>query len=127
MRTHSHTDEATGEPAPSVFQVLRKSLVTAFVLVAMAGCSSAISSDSTSVGTDSPSSSISSTVGGTINWKSCSGDEFDPTMCATFKVPYDYDNPSVGQFSLKLVKHPAAKPAKRIGKGVPNGPIRGLI
>jgi pimeloyl-ACP methyl ester carboxylesterase len=90
--------------------VLRKSLVTAFVLVTLAGCSSAIT--------------IGPAVGGTINWKSCTGDELDPTMCATFKVPYDYNDSSVGQFSLKLVKHPAAKPEKRIGSMLvnPGGP-----
>ncbi len=45
-------------------------------------------------------------------------------MCATFKVPYDYDKPSVGQFTLKLVKHPAGNPNKRIGSMLvdPGGP-----
>ena len=129
MRTHSHPVEATGEPAPSVFQVLRKSLVTVFVLVTLAGCSSAITSDSTSVGSQSPAITIGPTVGGTINWTSCTGDELDPTMCATFKVPYDYNDASVGQFSLKLVKHPAAKPEKRIGSMLvnPGGPGFGGI
>ena len=124
MRTHSHTDEATGEPAPSVFQVLRKSLVTAFVLITLASCSSAITSVSPSVNTDSPATSVRPGVDGTFKWTSCSGDELDPTMCATFKVPYDYENPTVGQFSLKLVKHPATNPKKRIGSMLvnPGGP-----
>lgn len=45
-------------------------------------------------------------------------------MCATFKVPYDYEKPSVGQFTLKLVKHPAGNPDKRIGSMLvdPGGP-----
>jgi pimeloyl-ACP methyl ester carboxylesterase len=124
MRTHSHPVEATGEPAPSVCQVLRKSLVTTFVLISLVGCSSASTSETTLGNAQPTVTSNALALGGTINWKSCSGDELDPTMCATFQVPYDYKNPSVGQFSLNLVKHPAAKPQKRIGSMLvnPGGP-----
>jgi pimeloyl-ACP methyl ester carboxylesterase len=94
------------------------------LLVSMAGCSSASSSDTTVATGQFTATSIKPAVGGSINWKSCSGDELDATMCADFKVPYDYDNPSVGQFTLKLTMHKASKPAKRIGSMLvnPGGP-----
>ncbi len=61
-------------------------------------------------------------TGGTINWETCSYDE--SLKCADFEVPYDYDDPAVGTFTLKLVKHPAAKPDARIGSMLvnPGGP-----
>jgi pimeloyl-ACP methyl ester carboxylesterase len=104
--------------------VLRKTLFASVLFATITGCSSASTSDTTVPQSAATPTSIMPAVGGTINWKSCTGDEFDPTMCATFKVPYDYDNPSVGQFSLKMVKHPAAKPKKRIGSMLvnPGGP-----
>ncbi len=124
MRTHSHPVEATGEPAPSVFCVLRKTLIASVLLVSIAGCSSASSSDSSVDTKQPPATSIKPAVGGSIVWKSCPEDAMNETMCATFDVPYDYDNPSVGQFSLKLKKHMATKPEKRIGSMLvnPGGP-----
>ena len=124
MRTHSHPDEATGEPAPSVFYVLRKRLIATIALISLTGCSSAMTSDSSSVADVSPAASIPPAEGGAIKWKQCTPGDIDTTMCATFKVPYDYDDPSIGQFSLKLVKHPASKPKQRVGSMLvnPGGP-----
>jgi len=59
-----------------------------------------------------------------IKWKPCSGDELDSTVCADFKVPYDYGKPSIGQFTLKLKMHRASTPSQRIGYMLvnPGGP-----
>lgn len=99
-------------------------MIVSVLLVSLVGCSSASSSDTTTGDKKITATSVAPAVGGSINWKSCTEDDLDPTMCATFKVPYDYNKPSVGQFSLKLVKHPASKPAKRIGSMLvnPGGP-----
>ena len=45
-------------------------------------------------------------------------------MCATFKVPYSYEKPAIGEFTLKLVKRPATVRTKRIGTMMvnPGGP-----
>ena len=115
MRTHSHPDEATGEPAPSVFRVLRKTLIASVLLATLAGCSLTSTSDTTT-STRKPSTAFIEPGGSsTIKWRPCSSEDLDPTMCADFKVPYDYDKPSVGQFTLKLKMHKAGTPSKRIG------------
>lgn len=90
----------------------------------MAGCSSASTTDTTSPTEQFTATSIKPAVGGSIEWKSCSGDELDATMCADFKVPYDYENPSIGQFTLKLKMHKATEPSKRVGSMLvnPGGP-----
>lgn len=46
------------------------------------------------------------------------------TRCADFEVPFDYGNPDVGTFTLKLVMHPATVTSKRIGSMLvnPGGP-----
>ena len=45
-------------------------------------------------------------------------------MCGTLNVPFDYNDPTIGEFSLKLVKHPATDSSKRIGSLLvnPGGP-----
>ena len=67
---------------------------------------------------------VAPAVGGSITWKPCSVDSLDPLQCARFLVPFDYNKPDKGSFSLKLVKHPAKEQAKRIGSMLvnPGGP-----
>jgi pimeloyl-ACP methyl ester carboxylesterase len=63
-------------------------------------------------------------TGGSIDWKACDGDVDSTLKCARFSVPFDYNEPSKGSFSLKLVKRPAAMLTKRIGSMLvnPGGP-----
>lgn len=59
-----------------------------------------------------------------IAWKPCPTGFEDGDECGTFKVPYDYSNPSIGHFELHLRRHPAQVPAERIGSMLvnPGGP-----
>ena len=124
MRTHSHPDEATGEPAPSVFPVLRKTVIASLLSISLAGCSSATSSDSTLPLVRPVQTSIKPAVGGSITLKPCNGDSLGEILCARFKVRYDYEKPEIGQFSLNLRMHKARKPSERIGSMLvnPGGP-----
>jgi pimeloyl-ACP methyl ester carboxylesterase len=63
-------------------------------------------------------------TGGSIDWKPCGGETGNTLQCARLSVPFDYNDPSKGSFSLKLVKHPATMLAKRIGSMLvnPGGP-----
>lgn len=92
----------------------RISLIT----VLLAACSSSTTSTSSTTG----SSPI--TDAQKIDWQPCYDDIVDVLLCGTVEVPFDYDDPSVGQFSLKLVKHPATDPSQRIGSLLvnPGGP-----
>jgi pimeloyl-ACP methyl ester carboxylesterase len=87
------------------------------------GQSSDTSEDPSSSNSSPVSTLVTPATGGEIRWSSCY-DELDPLMCARFSVPYDYENPTKGQFSLKLMKRPANKPSKRLGSMLvnPGGP-----
>ena len=93
----------------------RRAIALASVLVALASCGGG-SGASDSV----PSSSVPTAT--SIDWSPCTTDS--QLDCATFKVPYDYTGRTEGEFTLKLVRHPAADPAKRIGTMLvnPGGP-----
>ncbi len=108
----------------------RGALVAA-ALVALAACSSgSSSSDYTAVREGgSPAGSPSATGGGSgggsssetpareIEWRDCGSGQ-----CGTLEVPYDYDDPSAGQFRLALARHEAT--GDRIGSLLtnPGGP-----
>ena len=49
-----------------------------------------------------------------LDWRPC-GDEFPGTLCATARVPLDYDHPRARMVELALAKRPASNPARRIG------------
>jgi pimeloyl-ACP methyl ester carboxylesterase len=114
--------------------VLRRTFSVTALLVVLASCGtgssssdttvSATSSDASSTTTIASSAAITPAVGGSIAWKSCSGEADDDLKCARFSVPYDYNNPSIGEFSLKLVKRSAKVPSKRVGSMLvnPGGP-----
>lgn len=96
--------------------VQRKLFVTLVAVTLLASCGGGSSSSS-----DTNAPEVAAT-GGSIEWKSC---EDNTTLkCAQFEVPYDYDNPDVGSFSLNLVMHEALDPTKRIGPMLvnPGGP-----
>ena len=96
--------------------VQRKLFVTLVAVTFLASCGGGSPSASDTTAPEVPA------TGGTINWAPC---EDDTTLkCAQFEVPFDYDNPDVGSFSLKLVMHEALDPTKRIGPMLvnPGGP-----
>ena len=101
---------------PLVSQLVRRrvfSLVT--VVVMLIGCTDSDSGSTTSVA-ETPA------TGGSIDWKDC---EYDFELrCADFEVPYDYNDPEVGTFTLKLVMHPASETSQRVGSMLvnPGGP-----
>jgi pimeloyl-ACP methyl ester carboxylesterase len=104
---------------------MRRCLAIGALLLTVSACSSGTSSSDTTPDTRSPLSTLYAPAkGGTLEWKSCSGDSLDPLQCARLSVPFDYDNPSKGSFSLKLVKHPANIRTKRVGSMLvnPGGP-----
>jgi len=77
------------------------------------------STSQSSASTTSVTSPYPPAVGGTIEWKKCGEIE-----CGTLKVPYDYDDPSVGSFTLNIQRRVASNPDKRIGSLLvnPGGP-----
>lgn len=104
---------------------MRRCLAVGALLVMVSACSSGSGSSDTTPDTPAPVSTLYAPAeGGTLKWKSCSGDSLDPLQCARLSVPYDYNNPSKGSFSLKLVKHPANIRTKRVGSMLvnPGGP-----
>lgn len=72
------------------------------------------------------SAPVDTTVGTTptIEWQPCTEDSEDDLMCAVLDVPFDYDEPGIGEFALFLAMRPASDPSKRIGSLLvnPGGP-----
>lgn len=56
----------------------------------------------------------------TLQWKECA----DGLECASFDVPFDYENPELGTFTLPVTRHLANKQSERIGTLLinPGGP-----
>ena len=113
----------------SLFVLRRGFLVGSFLLLVTACGGTGSSSDTTSPAV--PDSTVASegsptpSVGGKLSWKPCSkSDDAEKISCATFKVPFDYSNPSLGDFELKVVRRAANKPSQRIGSMLvnPGGP-----
>lgn len=94
---------------------------TALVVAALfvVGCTSSGSVGSTTSSSQSPTT----TDVPRLEWSPCAPGTKSP-LCATLKVPFDYENPSLGSFSLKVVKRPAGDPGGRIGSLLvnPGGP-----
>jgi len=104
---------------------MRRCLAVGALLVMVSACSSGSSSSDSTPDTRAPVSTLYAPAeGGTLKWKSCSGDSLDPLQCARLSVPFDYNNPSKGSFSLKLVKRPANIRTQRVGSMLvnPGGP-----
>ena len=63
---------------------------------------------------------------GSIDWQPCTSTSttIGSLECGTLEVPFDYDDPSVGTFTLALVRRGADSPALRVGSMLvnPGGP-----
>lgn len=59
-----------------------------------------------------------------IVWSKCQTDSLDSTDCGSLSVPYDYDDPSIGSFTLFLTRKPASDQTNKIGSMLvnPGGP-----
>ena len=104
---------------------MRRCLALGALVVMASACSSGLSSPDNTSDSSTPASTLyTPATGGTLTWKSCSGDSLDPLQCARLSVPFDYNDPSKGSFSLKLVKHPAKIRTERVGSMLvnPGGP-----
>ena len=91
----------------------RHVLIVALAFVIGAGCVGAVSpavadSDTADAYID-PLAEAADTP--TLNWASCD----DGFLCATAKVPLDYNRPHDEQIDLAVIKLPAADPSSRIG------------
>lgn len=102
---------------PSLDGVSRRFLYACTLVALTAGCS-------TTTGTTNTTTTAGDAGGttSTIEWEACDGN--NDVSCATLDVPYDYDDPSIGTFTLALVKHSATDPSARIGSLLvnPGGP-----
>jgi len=95
----------------------RAAVVTAFLV--LVGCGSNSSSN--------PATTISTGpyVPTGFDWKACDDSASTTTVqCSTLQVPFDYNNPSAGTFTLYVKLLPAANPTLRIGSMMvnPGGP-----
>ena len=59
-----------------------------------------------------------------IVWSPCLNDPAGESECGALAVPFDYDNPTVGSFTLFITRLPAVDPANKIGSMLvnPGGP-----
>ena len=99
------------------------------LLVSALVATSCSSSNDASTDTTTPPSSTADTpsdaspftpfVGGEIRWTECDG-----VQCGTLEVPFDYEDPTRGSFTLHVSKRPASNKEKRIGALLvnPGGP-----
>jgi pimeloyl-ACP methyl ester carboxylesterase len=97
-------------------------VITALLVLASCGSSSTTNTASD----DLAATSIAPTfVAASFVWKACDNSASTTVVqCSTLKVPYDYDNPSAGTFTLYVKKRPATNPSLRIGSMMvnPGGP-----
>lgn len=101
--------------SPSLGSVIRVLIRATVISALLASCAA-------TTGTSDPD--VTSPTGTQrIDWVDCSEGAGD-LWCGVLEVPFDYDDPSIGNFELFLVKRPATDPAKRIGSLLvnPGGP-----
>ena len=104
----------------------RRALALCVGAVLMVSCSSGSSVTSTS---DSSPQATESTapafLPSSFTWSECENSEPDSIVtCSILEVPYDYEDPAIGSFSLFVKKRSVEDPAKRIGSLLvnPGGP-----
>ena len=94
---------------------------SALILAAMfiAGCTT----DGSTVSTDTTSAPTTTTEVPRLDWSPCTPGS-GTLLCARLSVPFDYDEPSLGSFSLRIVKRPAGNGTARVGSLLvnPGGP-----
>ena len=103
-------------------KITRGAVVTALLALAGCGSSSTTNSDSTD---SAPTTSVAPFVPASFVWKACDDSASTTSVqCSTLDVPYDYNNPSSGSFTLYVKLRPATNPALRIGSMMvnPGGP-----
>ncbi len=100
----------------------RAAVITALLVLASCGSTSTTNSDSTD---STPTTSPAAYVPASFVWKACD-DSVSTTavQCSTLRVPFDYNNPSAGTFTLYVKLRPATNPSLRIGSMMvnPGGP-----
>lgn len=105
-----------------VHKFTRVAVITALLVLASCGSSSSTSSDSTD---SAPTTSAAPFVPASFVWKACDDSASTTAVqCSTLDVPYDYNNPSAGTFTLYVKLRPATNPSLRIGSMMvnPGGP-----
>ncbi|MEY3588422.1 MAG: hypothetical protein RJA47_1018 [Actinomycetota bacterium] len=105
---------------------LRKVAALILPVIALTACGGGNSAPDTTVpGVDSTLPDVERP----ITWKPCVTGFADGDECGTIKVPFDYSDPSIGEFTLHLRRHPAQEPSERIGSLLvnPGGPGFGGI
>jgi pimeloyl-ACP methyl ester carboxylesterase len=101
-------------------------VVVAGMILAACGGDDSSESDQTDVATtvSAPDATSSTAPSATTNppfpvepieWTECGSEEVPDIECATLEVPFDYEDPNIGAFSLNLKKRPADKPDKSRG------------
>ena len=102
---------------------VRRLLVGLAASVVVASCSTTDTDTSTTDG--ATQSTQSPYLPSTLVWSACDGAEAESTVeCSTLEVPYDYEDPAKGSFTLFVKKRPADDPAARVGSLLvnPGGP-----
>ena len=97
-------------------------IVSTLAILSSCGGGSTGSDTTSDVSTSTTNMATSTTTSEStyaIAWQDC-----DELKCGRMDVPFDYDDPSIGTFSLNLVMRPATKQSERIGSMLvnPGGP-----
>lgn len=87
------------------------------VLVTAVACSDGVSTETE---TDQQQIAAVREWSSSLKWEDCAGG----LECSSFQVPYDYENPSLGTFTLPVTRHLASDAKTRIGTLLinPGGP-----
>jgi pimeloyl-ACP methyl ester carboxylesterase len=107
---------------PVLHKFTRVAVTTA--LLVLVGCGSSGTPDSASENS-APTTSAAPFVPASFDWKACDDSASTTSVqCGTLEVPYDYNNPSAGTFTLYVKLRPATNPSLRIGSMMvnPGGP-----
>ena len=104
-------------------------LPVAVIVVALGACGGGTDDGAAPAGRDADDSAATTTVAKVaidpIQWGPCEELAAEsPVRCAVLEVPYSYEDPTIGTFSLHVKMRPADDPAKRIGSMLvnPGGP-----
>ena len=107
---------------PVLHKFTRVAVITA--LLVLVGCGSSGTPNSASENS-APATSAAPFVPASFDWKACDDSASTTSVqCGTLEVPYDYNNPSAGTFTLYVKLRPATNPSLRIGSMMvnPGGP-----
>ena len=97
--------------------MVRRAWLGIVLLVTAVACSDGVSTE-----TESNQQRIAAVRewSSSLEWEECAGG----LECASFKVPFDYENPKLGTFTLPVTRHLANKQSERVGTLLinPGGP-----